>query len=90
MEMTGAHDIPVPRERVWAMLNDPQVLRECIPGCSNLSGSAEEGFAATVRIKLGPVKITFNGEVELSDIRPPESYRISGEGKGGVAGFAKG
>ncbi len=90
MELKGEYRIPAPRESVWAMLNDPAVLRECIPGCELLEGSAEEGFKARVTTKVGPVKATFNGEVSLSNLNPPESYTISGEGKGGVAGFAKG
>ncbi len=90
MELKGEYRIPAPRERVWAMLNDPAVLRECIPGCESLDGSAAEGFAARVTTKVGPVKATFNGQVKLSNVKPPESYTISGEGKGGVAGFAKG
>jgi carbon monoxide dehydrogenase subunit G len=90
MELKGEYRIPAPRERVWAMLNDPNVLRECIPGCESLEGSAAEGFAARVTTKVGPVKATFNGQVTLSNVKPPESYTISGEGKGGVAGFAKG
>jgi carbon monoxide dehydrogenase subunit G len=90
MELKGEYRIPAPRERVWAMLNDPDVLRECIPGCESLEGSAAEGFAARVTTKVGPVKATFNGQVTLSNVNPPESYTISGEGKGGVAGFAKG
>jgi carbon monoxide dehydrogenase subunit G len=90
MELKGAYQIAAPRERVWAMLNDPNVLAACIPGCESLSGSIEEGFAARVTTKIGPVKATFNGAVQLSDLNPPESYRISGEGKGGVAGFARG
>jgi len=90
MELKGEYRIPAPREQVWAMLNDPAVLRECIPGCESLEGSPEEGFKARVTTKVGPVKATFNGEVSLTNINPPESYTISGEGKGGVAGFAKG
>jgi carbon monoxide dehydrogenase subunit G len=90
MELKGEYRIPAPRKRVWAMLNDPNVLRECIPGCESLEGSAAEGFAARVTTKVGPVKATFNGQVTLSNVKPPESYTISGEGKGGVAGFAKG
>jgi len=90
MELKGEYRIPAPRERVWAMLNDPDVLRECIPGCESLEGSPAEGFAARVTTKVGPVKATFNGQVKLSNVKPPESYTISGEGKGGVAGFAKG
>jgi carbon monoxide dehydrogenase subunit G len=90
MELKGEYRIPAPRERVWAMLNDPNVLRECIPGCESLEGNPADGFAARVTTKVGPVKATFNGEVKLSNVKPPESYTISGEGKGGVAGFAKG
>ena len=90
MELKGEYRIPAPRERVWSMLNDPAVLRECIPGCETLNGSIEEGFSARVTTKVGPVKATFNGNVELSNVNAPESYTISGEGKGGVAGFAKG
>jgi uncharacterized protein len=90
MELKGEYRVPAPREHVWAMLNDPDVLRECIPGCESLEGGAAEGFAARVTTKVGPVKATFNGQVTLSNVKPPESYTISGEGKGGVAGFAKG
>jgi carbon monoxide dehydrogenase subunit G len=90
MELKGEYRIPASRETVWAMLNDPSVLRECIPGCESLEGSPEEGFSARVTTKVGPVKATFNGAVTLSNVNPPESYTISGEGKGGVAGFAKG
>ncbi|MEM7642763.1 MAG: carbon monoxide dehydrogenase subunit G [Pseudomonadota bacterium] len=90
MELTGTRTIAAPRETVWAKLNDAETLKACIPGCEELTGSPEEGFQATVKQKVGPVKATFKGEVQLSDVVPPESYRISGEGKGGVAGFAKG
>jgi carbon monoxide dehydrogenase subunit G len=90
MELKGEYRIPAPREQVWEMLNDPAVLKDCIPGCESLDGSAAEGFSARVTTKVGPVKATFNGQVTLSNVNPPESYTISGEGKGGVAGFAKG
>lgn len=90
MEMHASRVIAADRMTVWAALNDAEVLKACIPGCDELTGSAEEGFAATVTQKVGPVKATFRGEVTLSDIVPGESYTISGEGKGGVAGFAKG
>ena len=90
MELKGEYRIPAPREAVWAMLNDPDILRVCIPGCETLDGSPGEGFSARVTTKIGPVKATFNGAVTLSNVNAPESYTISGEGKGGVAGFAKG
>ena len=90
MEMQGEYKIPAPREAVWEALNDPEVLAACIPGCKELEKTGENGFAATVQAKVGPVKATFKGDVTLSDIDPPNGYRISGEGKGGAAGFAKG
>lgn len=90
MELTGSRVIAADRETVWAHLNSADTLRACIPGCEELTGSPEEGFEATVKQKVGPVKATFKGTVALSDINAPESYTISGEGKGGVAGFAKG
>ena len=90
MELTGTRLIAAPREVVWTRLNDAATLKACIPGCEELTGSPEEGFEAVVKQKVGPVKATFKGFVTLSDVKPPESYRIAGEGKGGVAGFAKG
>ena len=90
MELKGAYRIPAPREVVWDMLNDPDILRACLPGCESLEGSAADGFSARVTTKIGPVKATFNGSVALSNVHPPEGYTIGGEGKGGVAGFAKG
>ena len=90
MELTGSRTIAAPRDVVWAALNDPAVLKDCIPGCEEMTGSPEEGFEAVVKQKVGPVKATFRGAVTLSNVNPPESYRIDGEGKGGVAGFAKG
>ncbi|MCA0043389.1 CoxG family protein [Celeribacter litoreus] len=90
MELNGEYRIPAEREKVWSMLNDPDVLRDCIPGCQELEGSPEEGFAATVKLKIGPVSATFKGEVTLTNVNAPESYTIVGEGKGGVAGFASG
>ena len=90
MDLKGEYRISAPRETVWAMINDPVMLRECIPGCDNLEGGPAEGFTARVTTKIGPVKATFAGAVRLSNIQAPVSYTISGEGKGGVAGFAKG
>ena len=90
MEMQGSRQIAAPREVVWAALNDAEVLRSAIPGCQSLTGTPDEGFAATVKQKVGPVSATFEGQVRLTDIVPLESYVIVGEGKGGAAGFAKG
>ncbi|WP_117195346.1 SRPBCC family protein [Rhizobium terrae] len=90
MDMGGEERIAAPREVVWAALNDPEILRQCIPGCQTLEQKSPTELAATVKLKIGPVSASFSGEVTLSDINPPESYTISGEGKGGIAGFAKG
>jgi carbon monoxide dehydrogenase subunit G len=90
MQMNDSQRIEAPKEKVWAALNDPDVLRKCIPGCQNLDMSSPNEMTATVVFKVGPVKATFGGKVTLSDLDPPNSYRISGEGSGGVAGFAKG
>jgi uncharacterized protein len=90
MEMQGSRQIAATREVIWAALNDPEVLKSAIPGCQELTGSPEEGFEATAKQKVGPVSATFHGKVQLADIVPLTSYTISGEGKGGAAGFAKG
>ena len=90
MELTGSRVIAADRETVWAHLNSAETLKACIPGCEDLNGSPDEGFEAVVKQKVGPVKATFKGKVTLSDIVVNESYTISGEGTGGVAGFAKG
>jgi uncharacterized protein len=90
MQMNDSQRIEAPKEKVWAALNDPIVLKKCIPGCQNLDMSSPTEMTATVVFKVGPVKATFGGKVTLSDLDPPNSYRISGEGSGGVAGFAKG
>jgi carbon monoxide dehydrogenase subunit G len=90
MEMHATRTLNADRAAVWAALNDPEVLKVCIPGCEELTGSPEDGFEAVVKQKVGPVKATFKGGVTLSDVVPETSYTISGEGKGGVAGFAKG
>src|ERR1700761_3847001 len=90
MQMNDSQRIPAPKEKVWAALNDPAVLKQCIPGCQSLEMTTPNEMTATVVIKVGPVKATFGGKVTLSDLDPPNSYRIIGEGTGGVAGFAKG
>jgi carbon monoxide dehydrogenase subunit G len=90
MDMTGQYRIPAPRERVWAALNDPATLKASLPGCQSLEKVSDREFAAVVLAKVGPVQAKFNGNVTLSNLNPPESYTISGEGKGGAAGFAKG
>jgi carbon monoxide dehydrogenase subunit G len=90
MDMTGQYRIPAPREQVWAALNDPATLKASLPGCQSLEKVSDREFAAVVLAKVGPVQAKFNGNVTLSNLNPPESYTISGEGKGGAAGFAKG
>lgn len=90
MDMTGQQRIPASREVVWKALNDPAVLQACIPGCQELVKSSDTQMAATALIKVGPVTAKFQGAVTLSDLDPPNGYRIAGEGQGGVAGFAKG
>jgi carbon monoxide dehydrogenase subunit G len=90
MQMSDSQSIPASKEKVWAALNDPAILKQCIPGCEALDMSSPTEMTATVVFRVGPVKATFGGKVTLSDLDPPNSYRISGEGSGGVAGFAKG
>lgn len=90
MEMNDTQRINAPRDAVYAALNDAEVLKQCIPGCESLEKVSDTEMNATVVLRVGPVKARFKGAVELSDLQPPESYTISGEGKGGVAGFAKG
>lgn len=91
MDMTGEQLIPAPRAKVWAALNDPEILRQCITGCDVLEKTSDTTFEAAVVVKLGPVKAKFKGKVALSDIDPPNGYTISGEAQGGVAaGFGKG
>ena len=90
MQMNDSQRIPASKEAVWAALNDPEILKQCIPGCQSLDMSSPTEMTATVVFKVGPVKARWKGKVRLSDLNPPNSYRISGEGEGGVAGFAKG
>jgi len=90
MDLTGEYIIPAPRQKVWEALNDADVLRACIPGCESLEKLSDTEMTATVVTKIGPVKAKFTGEVRLENINAPVSYTIAGEGKGGIAGFAKG
>ena len=90
MDMTGSRQIAASRQAVWAALNDPDILRQCITGCEVLEMQSPTDMTARVKLAVGPVRATFNGKVKLTDIDPPNGYRIVGEGNGGVAGFAKG
>jgi carbon monoxide dehydrogenase subunit G len=90
MRMSGEQRIAAPRTRVWAALNDPEVLRQSIPGCQSLTKEADDRLRATVEIKIGPIGAKFDGVVTLSDLAPPQSYTITGQGQGGTVGTAKG
>ena len=90
MTMNGEYQLAVPRETVWAKLNDAATLKSCIPGCEELDKLSDTEFQAVATTKIGPVKARFKGKVTLSDIDPPSGYKISGQGDGGVAGFARG
>ncbi len=90
MDMTGERRIPAPRQTVWEALNNPAVLKASIPGCESLEKLADDQMKATAAVKVGPISARFSGKVQLTDIDAPNGYRISGEGQGGVAGFAKG
>lgn len=90
MELSQEREIDAPRDKVWAALLDPEVLKDCLPGCQEMTGNADDGFAAVVTQKVGPVKATFKGEVKITDRHEPERARLEGQGKGGAAGFANG
>jgi carbon monoxide dehydrogenase subunit G len=90
MDMSGERLIDAPKEKVWAALNDPEILKACIPGCETIDKISDTELKATASVKLGPISARFSGKVLLSDLDPPNGYTISGEGQGGVAGFAKG
>ena len=90
MEIKGEYRIAAPREKVFAALNDAAILQACIPGCESLEKTSDTEMKAKVRMRIGPVSASFAGKVTLSDLDPPNGYKISGEGQGGAAGFAKG
>ena len=90
MKMNGEFRVPTDRETVWRALNDPEVLKECLPGCREIEKTSDTEMTATLALKVGPVKATFAGGVTLSDLDPPNSYTLSGQGQGGAAGFASG
>ena len=90
MKLTGSQTILASRQTVWNGLNDPKILQQAIPGCSKIEASSPTEMKATVTVTAGPVKANFSGQVTLGDLKPPESYRISGKGDGGFAGFASG
>lgn len=90
MQMSDTRQIAAPPSEVYAALLDPEVLKACVPGATQVTGSVEDGYEATVVQKVGPVKATFKGEVTITDLVPDQSMKIDGAGKGGAAGFAKG
>ncbi len=90
MDMTGERRIPAPRQKVWEALNNPEILKASIPGCESMEKLSDSELKATAAVKIGPISARFTGKVNLLDLDPPNSYRIEGEGQGGVAGFAKG
>lgn len=90
MQLSDVKTIKASPETVWAAILNPEVLKLCVPGCESMTGSVEDGFEATVKQKIGPVSASFSGVVKLSDIDPGRAVTITGEGKGGAAGFAKG
>lgn len=90
MDFTGRYTIPASPDLVWAAINDPEILRACIPGCETLTKTSDTDFEGAAKIKVGPVSATFRGKVSLAELDPPHRLVLKGEGQGGVAGFAKG
>jgi carbon monoxide dehydrogenase subunit G len=90
MEMKGEQLVPAPQKTVWEALNDPEVLKACVPGCESITLTGENEYQVLMVARVGPVSAKFKGKLTLSDIKPPESYSLSFEGQGGAAGFAKG
>ncbi|MGX9354572.1 CoxG family protein [Roseobacteraceae bacterium S113] len=90
MQLVDTREIAATPQAIWDAILSPEVLQACVPGCKEMSGTPEDGFEATVVQKVGPVKATFKGMVSFSDMNEPDSLTLSGEGKGGAAGFAKG
>ncbi len=90
MDISGEFEIPASRQQVWEALNDPEVLAQCIPGCESIERESDTELLAKMKAKFGPVKARFESRILLTNLNPPQSYTISGEGKGGPAGFGKG
>lgn len=90
MEMQGSRQLAVPQQQAWEALNDPEVLKICIPGCDKVEQTGEGQYALAMGVKIGPVSARFNGKIQLADVLPPNSYTLAFEGQGGAAGFGKG
>lgn len=90
MEMTGEQLIPLPQQQTWEALNDPDVLKDCIPGCESITRTADDEYDVVMTAKVGPVSAKFKGKMKVTESNPPRGYKLGFEGQGGVAGFAKG
>ena len=90
MDMQASRSLAVTQQQAWEALNDPEILKACIPGCDRLESTGELAYAVGMALKIGPVSAKFSGKIQLSDMQPPASYTLSFEGQGGVAGFGKG
>ena len=90
MEMSGEQFIPATQAQTWAALNDPEILKACVPGCESIEKTAENEYVVLMTARIGPVSAKFKGKLALSDLNPPNSYSIAFDGQGGVAGFGKG
>lgn len=90
MDMQGTRQLPITQQQAWDALNDPEMLKACIPGCDSIEAKGENAYAITMALKIGPVSAKFKGDIALSDINPPSSYTLNFEGTGGPAGFGKG
>ena len=90
MEMTGEQLIPASQQQTWDALNDPDMLKQCVPGCESIEPAGDNQYQVLMVARVGPVSAKFKGKLTLSDVRPPNSYSIAFEGQGGAAGFAKG
>lgn len=90
MKITGHYDLPAQREVIWTYILDPEVLKACLPGCSELTAEDDNTYLATVTTKVGPIRATFRGRVEITDMDPPGTLRLNGQGEGGIAGYARG
>ncbi len=90
MEMSGEQHIPLPQQRVWEALNDPEILKACIPGCESIDRVSDHEYKVAMTAAIGPVKAKFSGKLVLADMNPPDSYSLAFEGSGGAAGFGKG
>ena len=90
MDMQASRSLAITQQQAWEALNDPEILKACVPGCDKLESTGENQYAVGMALKIGPVSAKFSGKIQLADLNPPASYTLSFEGQGGVAGFGKG